>query len=58
MKNDSLVSTPPPPDGSGQAPLMQIVPGGVGLEFEVWEINRDIGFIYDEQEAEIAKACN
>jgi len=24
----------------------------------VWEINRDIGFIYDEQEAEIAKACN
>jgi len=34
-------------------PLMQIVPEGVGLEFEVWAINRDIGFIYEGQEAEI-----
>ena len=34
-------------------PLMQVVPEGVGLQFEVWAINRDIGFIYEGQEAEI-----
>ena len=34
-------------------PLMQIVPEEGGLQFEVWAINRDIGFIYEEQEAEI-----
>ena len=33
--------------------LMQVVPDGVGLEFEVWAINRDIGFIYEGQTAEI-----
>jgi len=37
---------------------MQIVPEGVDLEFEIWAINRDIGFIYERQEAEIAKARN
>jgi hemolysin D len=34
-------------------PLMQVVPAGGRLQFEVWAINRDIGFIYDRQEAEI-----
>jgi hemolysin D len=27
-------------------PLMQVVPDGEGVQFEVWAINRDIGFIY------------
>ena len=34
-------------------PLMQVVPDGCGVRFEVWAINRDIGFIYERQEAEI-----
>jgi len=34
MKNDNIVSMLHSPDGSGQTPLMQIVPEGVGLEFE------------------------
>jgi hemolysin D len=34
-------------------PLMQIVPDGGKLQFEVWAINRDIGFIYDQQDAEV-----
>lgn len=34
-------------------PLMLVVPEGGKLQFEVWAINRDIGFIYDKQEAEI-----
>jgi hemolysin D len=34
-------------------PLMQVVPDGEGIQFEVWAINRDIGFIYERQEAEI-----
>jgi hemolysin D len=34
-------------------PLMQVVPEGGKLQFEVWALNRDIGFIYDNQAAEI-----
>jgi len=34
-------------------PLMQVVPDGEGVQFEVWAINRDIGFIYETQDAEI-----
>jgi hemolysin D len=34
-------------------PLMQVVPEGEGLKFEVWAINRDIGFIHGNQDAEI-----
>ncbi len=33
--------------------LMQIVPQGGNLQFEVWAINRDIGFLYESQKAEI-----
>jgi len=33
--------------------LMQVVPEGDGILFEVWALNRDIGFIYEGQEAEI-----
>ena len=34
-------------------PLMMIVPDGGKLQFEVWVQNRDIGFIYEGQQAEI-----
>ena len=34
-------------------PLMLIVPDGGNIEFEVWLENRDIGFVYAGQEAEI-----
>ncbi|MDR1510553.1 MAG: HlyD family type I secretion periplasmic adaptor subunit [Synergistaceae bacterium] len=34
-------------------PLMLIVPEGEKIEFEVWLENRDIGFVYAGQEAEI-----
>jgi hemolysin D len=34
-------------------PLMLVVPSGGKLQFETWAINRDIGFIHDNQEAEI-----
>jgi hemolysin D len=34
-------------------PLMLVVPEGEKIEFEVWLENRDIGFVYAGQEAEI-----
>ena len=34
-------------------PLMLVVPEGGKLQFEVWAINRDIGFLYEGQTAEI-----
>jgi hemolysin D len=34
-------------------PLMLVVPEGGKLQFEVWALNRDIGFIHNTQEAEI-----
>ncbi|MDR3332139.1 MAG: HlyD family type I secretion periplasmic adaptor subunit [Synergistaceae bacterium] len=34
-------------------PLMLIVPEGGSIEYEVWIENRDIGFIYADQEVEI-----
>jgi hemolysin D len=34
-------------------PLMLVVPEGGKLQFEVWAINRDIGFIHNDQESEI-----
>jgi len=34
-------------------PLLQVVPDTGMLQFEVWAINRDIGFIYEGQCAEI-----
>jgi hemolysin D len=34
-------------------PLMLVVPEGGKLQFEVWALNRDIGFIHNDQEAEI-----
>jgi hemolysin D len=34
-------------------PLMLVVPDEESLQFEVWAINRDIGFIHDGQDAEI-----
>lgn len=34
-------------------PIMLVVPEGLGVEFEVWADNRDIGFIHAGQDAEI-----
>ena len=34
-------------------PLLQVVPDTGKLQFEVWAMNRDIGFIYEGQESEI-----